>query len=67
MTQNEIEAKIGQLEKNVELARQEAQAANAKASDALKFLRNLATGLEADIPGTAREASNAIDAKYGRS
>jgi hypothetical protein len=65
MTQNEIESKIAELEKSVELARKEAQAANARASDALKFLRNLGTGLEADIPGSAREVSNAIDVKYG--
>jgi hypothetical protein len=65
MTPNEIEAKLSELEKSVELARKEALAANTRASDAIKFLRNLATGLEADITGTAREVSNAIDDKYG--
>lgn len=65
MTPNEIAAKLSELEKNVELARKEAQAANARARDALKFLRDLGTGLDADIPGSAREVSNAIDVKYG--
>jgi hypothetical protein len=66
MTPNDIEAKISELEKSVELARKDALAANARATDALRILRNLATGLEADIPGSAREASNAIDVKYGK-
>jgi hypothetical protein len=66
MTPNEIEAKMSELEKSVALARAEAQAANAKASDALKYLRNLATGIEAEITGSARDVSNAIDDKYGK-
>jgi hypothetical protein len=65
MTPNEIEAKMAELEKSVGLARTEAREANARATDALKYLRNLATGLEADLPGSAREVSNAIDMKYG--
>jgi hypothetical protein len=66
MTPDEIASKISELEKKVEEARKEAQAAAARANDALRFLRNLSTGLDADIPGSAREVSNAIDVRYAK-
>jgi hypothetical protein len=66
MTPDEIASKISELQRSVEEARKEAKAAAERANDALRYLRNLSTGLDADIPGSAREVSNAIDVKYAK-
>ncbi|HXN36248.1 MAG TPA: hypothetical protein VN877_08760 [Opitutaceae bacterium] len=66
MTPTEIESRISGLEASVRQSSREAQAATARANDALKFIRDMGTGMAADIPGCARDVSNSIDVKYGK-
>lgn len=66
MTPTEIESRISELETNVRQSRKDTQAATARANDALKFIRDMGTGMAADIPGCARDVSNSIDVKYGK-
>jgi hypothetical protein len=66
VTPTQIESRIGGLEDSVQQSSKEAQAATARANDALKFPRDMGTGMAADIPGSARDVSSPIDAKYGK-
>jgi hypothetical protein len=66
MTPKEVEDKITALEAAVLAARGEAQAAKKRANSALKFIRDLGIGLDADMMGTARDIANAIDLEFGK-
>jgi hypothetical protein len=66
MTLNEAEAQIGKLVEELKKARDDAQSATARATAALKYTRDLAIGLDADIMGTARDIANAIDVQFGK-
>jgi hypothetical protein len=66
MTLNEAEVQIGKLVDELKKARDDAQSATARANAALKFTRDLAIGLDADIMGTARDVANAIDVQFGK-
>jgi hypothetical protein len=66
MTLQEAEAKLKGLEDALRLARDEAHDARTRANAALKFIRELGRGLDADIVGTARDVANAIDNEFGK-
>jgi hypothetical protein len=66
MTLNEAEVQLGKLVDELKKARDDAQSATARANAALKYTRDLAIGLDADIMGTARDIANAIDVQFGK-
>jgi hypothetical protein len=66
MTLKEAEEQIAKLEGELIQARGDAHRAIARANAALKFTRDLAIGLDADIMGTARDVANAIDVQFGK-
>jgi hypothetical protein len=59
MTLNEAEEQLVKIE-------DELKQATARANAALKYTRDLAIGLDADIKGTARDIAYAIDVKFGK-
>jgi hypothetical protein len=59
MTLNEAEEQLVKLG-------DELKQATARANAALKFTRDLAIGLDADMKGTARDIANAIDVQFGK-
>jgi hypothetical protein len=66
MTLNEAEQQLAKLGDELKKAREDAQSATARANAALKYTRDLAIGLDADIMGTARDIANAIDVQFGK-
>jgi hypothetical protein len=66
MTLTEAEEKINGLEEALRLARDEAHSAKMRANAALKFLRDLGRGLDADMMGAARDVANAIELEFGK-
>jgi hypothetical protein len=66
MTLKEAEDQLAKLGDELKKARDDAQSATTRASAALKFTRDLAIGLDADIMGTARDIANAIDVQFGK-
>jgi|HubBroStandDraft_2_1064218.scaffolds.fasta_scaffold449958_2 hypothetical protein len=66
MTLNEAEQQLAKVEEELKKAREDALSATTRANAALKFTRDLAIGLDADIMGTARDIANAIDVQFGK-
>lgn len=66
MTLKEAEEQMGKFVGELKQARDDAQSATIRANAALKFTRDLAIGLDADIMGTARDIANKIDVQFGK-
>jgi hypothetical protein len=66
MTLKEAEELLGKMGDELKQSRADAESAMARANAALRFTRDLAIGLDADIMGTARDVANAIDVQFGK-